>query len=1110
MRKLLITMMACASPVVAVDRNNNSACDVWEQIYNASEIVSSEELRNSDADSDGFTNIEEALSGTDPFDASSRFRVHLGQTEQGKMKLEIDAERGKAYQVMSSSDLDEWTAEGEPMEALNDAVEFIENLETDKKFYKVLPTDIDSDNDSISDWAEEKMPGFNPKRGNSFNLTDENGNELENIDLSVLLQQLETISQQKVHFAVTSGDTDAYEKESKSVFLTVQRDPSYSSYQGTYFLNLKANPDLTKGSAVWDDFELYAEGQKLNKSFTIPAGVSEYQIEVRPLNDSAAEVPELLSLSINGTNSQSTTTIKDAESTDENKRLFIAYLEPHGDIQTAASGISILHLSGDNSFASIDLDYSNLTSAQGDAYINSAKPLQLRILENLGSGILTDKRWDILASEAANINRPTDQSVLDTLLNGNLIISKSSTGYTSAEITGYYREFTGSSEEPTAPSTPPIAQLEGHDLDREIARFLTQATYGPTPESIADMRARIDSHGGNRMDAFEEWIEEQFSMGTVDLLPISYALFSQYTYLRTLDGGSSGRGSFLKYHTNDWGLWTMASQAKDQLRQRAAFALHQIFVTSGFNVKYLGHASYFDMIKNSSFGSYRDLLEGVSTHPIMANWLSFIRNQKATYDTEGNLIVFPDENFAREIMQLFSIGLLKLHPDGTLVLDSNGDPTPTYDQDDIREVARVFTGWALGVGYAKIENTNFSFQGTNAFLVEPNAQRLKNFENHHDFGSKSMPNLGLSIPKNLPAEEELDIFLDHLATHDSTAPFICAQLIQRMVTSNPSRDYVYRVTNAWNASGGNLGVVFKAILLDPEARDLDLANHATFGKKKEPIIHSIATIRAHNSTTGVPFAHLDPEDTSVTNLLDYTNSTERLMQMADNIRNMGEDAYQLKMPRHTLTSQQYLLAPSVFNYYLPDYTISGEVMNAGLKVPEFQILDSQSIVQESNFMHNLLISDNGVVTKPVPYESTTDYNPYNISSSRLMPDSSISSARLQAYISVMDENGDGIINASDVNTYKNSAKIAEACASLVDHLDLMLCAGRMKALQADGFVVGITRDGYTRDVLLNTLIEGFSEYDSSSDTNLHNDVILERANLASYLISISSEATIQQ
>ena len=451
---------------------------------------------------------------------------------------------------------------------------------------------------------------------------------------------------------------------------------------------------------------------------------------------------------------------------------------------------------------------------------------------------------------------------------------------------------------------------------KAAARFLVQAAFGPDSDSATDPDMIPENVEEVMAMGFEAWIDDQFTRSVGLLQP--FVEWSQDT-------------------NNVQDFWTDAKEAAwwnramglpelypggpavtpDPLRQRMAFALSQIMVISdrleALGVDPVGMANYYDMLVTNAFGNYRQLLFDVSTHPCMGMYLSHLFNRKA--DPVNN--IFPDENYAREVQQLFSIGLWELNQDGTRRLDTNGLPIPTYDNGDITEVARVFTGLAWG-------GTNT----TSFWDWEPNTTApMKLWDEYHDCNAKTLLN-GQTLPARTPSNPDtgaaalldLNAAMDNLFYHTNVAPFISYRLIQRFVTSNPSTGYLARVAAKFNDNGsgvrGDFKAVIKAILLDSEARDPAKMSDPKFGKQREPYLRVVNFGRAFNARATVDFYPLD------TFYMDHY--------------------------------EEPLNSPSVFNFYLPTYTPPGPVLDAGLVGPEFQILNASSAISTANYYDNAI------------------------------------------------------------------------------------------------------------------------------------------------------------
>ncbi|MEZ5728948.1 MAG: DUF1800 domain-containing protein [Burkholderiaceae bacterium] len=353
------------------------------------------------------------------------------------------------------------------------------------------------------------------------------------------------------------------------------------------------------------------------------------------------------------------------------------------------------------------------------------------------------------------------------------------------------------------------------------SRFLAQASFGGTESEIGVMSAM----------GYERWLQMQF--GT----PASSHL--AYFDAQLAKPDSDGRPRI------DWvynSFWEKALSAPDQLRQRVAYALSQIFVISAADSTVddypRGIAAYMDMLGRHAFGNFRDLLEDVARHPMMGLYLSHLRNQKEDPET-GRV---PDENFAREIMQLFSIGLYELDPDGSVRRDGNGKPLETYTNDDITGLAKVFTGFS----WAGPDQSDARFRGS---TKSPNrdVEPMQGYPKYHSGSEKRF--LGVTIPAQSSADpdESLRIAIDTLFAHPNVGPFIGRQLIQRLVASNPSPAYVGRVSAAFNDNGlgvrGDMRAVIRAVLFDQEARD-DNSASASAGKLREPVLRVAQWLRA--------------------------------------------------------------------------------------------------------------------------------------------------------------------------------------------------------------------------------------------------------------------------
>ena len=452
-------------------------------------------------------------------------------------------------------------------------------------------------------------------------------------------------------------------------------------------------------------------------------------------------------------------------------------------------------------------------------------------------------------------------------------------------------------------ATAAVGDALGHPTRAQASRFLTQASFGPTLEDID----RVVALG------YSGWIEDQ-----IHNQPAYF--FSPYIQQITDDlygprlGGNYNPSGFRDYITGN-NITTPFARAAlkqpDQLRQRMAFALSQILVVSrreaALTENAIGLASYYDLLVKNAFGSYRELLQQVTLHPVMGRYLSHVGNQRP----HPEINQYPDENYARELMQLFSIGLWQLNPDGSRKLDAQFQPIPTYSNREITALARAFTGlwfggrpWGLG-GWQNED-----------FLIPMEMDYTK-----HDFGQKELLN-GLVIPARAPstvnALRDIRQAVDHVFNHPNTPIFISRQLIQFFVTSNPSAAYTKRVQDIFVNNGqgvrGDLGAVLQAILLDEEARDARyFLGRDDYGKLKEPVLRTLALARA---------------------LAIGTNDPDLVW--------WSYGSY------YASSFQEPLLSPSVFNFYRPFYRPPGKLTERDRSAPTFQITDSFTSIAFAN------------------------------------------------------------------------------------------------------------------------------------------------------------------
>lgn len=448
--------------------------------------------------------------------------------------------------------------------------------------------------------------------------------------------------------------------------------------------------------------------------------------------------------------------------------------------------------------------------------------------------------------------------------------------------------------------------------DADAFRFLTQTSFGPTADDVARVKAI----------GYDNWIDEQFGMQL------------QRTHLQTVTATAIARGATSPNPLDvNYSWWTHALKDPAQLRQRVAFALSEIFVISTSSVdRGQMAASYLDMLTDKADGNYRDLLEAVALHPAMGQYLSHLANRKED-PTTGRV---PDENFAREVMQLFSIGLHELDDSGNPRL-VNGTPVETYTADDIKGLAKVFTGFSWYLPASKASQPWWYCFWHSSHCADPSQEitSMTGYAQEHSTSIKQF--LGITVPAQSTPDPRasLKAALDRLASHTNTAPFISRQLIQRLVTSNPSNGYVSEITRVFRNTNGNLRAVVKAILLHDEARRPAPDILPGYGKLREPVLllsHLLRALphRSNTYTTG------------------QTNGTVAFYRIADT------------SDPSTGIGQNPMRAPSVFNFFRPGYRPpQTQIGNAGLVSPEMQITTETTVLQYANAMAQLLDDGGG-------------------------------------------------------------------------------------------------------------------------------------------------------
>lgn len=431
---------------------------------------------------------------------------------------------------------------------------------------------------------------------------------------------------------------------------------------------------------------------------------------------------------------------------------------------------------------------------------------------------------------------------------------------------------------------------------QDAIRLLDQAAFGPTDAAIADVVA-LGAAG---------WLDAQFATPATGYAPLPYISWDGHIGCPVGSPGTCVRDNyspFLLQHQ----FFKNAISGPDQLRQRVALAYSQIFVISGVEIKETyAMRDYQQMLLDNAFVNYRTLLEKVTLSPAMGDYLDMVDNDKPnpTKQTQAN------ENFAREVMQLFSIGTVRLNTNGTEMKDANGAFIPAYDQTAVTGLARAFTGWT----YAPLSGATPTWPNMKNYLGQMVA-----VESHHDTDPKVVTG-NVSLPGGQSAAQDLKGALDAIFNHPNVGPFIGKQMIQFLVTSNPTPTYVARIAAVFNDNGrgvrGDMQAVIRAILLDPEARG-SVRTESYYGKLKEPVVYLASFGRAFGVTTDGVFLN-----------------TQAI--------GMGQSIFN---------------APSVFSFYSPRFGLPG---NPSMIAPQFGIETTATAIDRLNQMATLIYSSKGV------------------------------------------------------------------------------------------------------------------------------------------------------
>lgn len=466
--------------------------------------------------------------------------------------------------------------------------------------------------------------------------------------------------------------------------------------------------------------------------------------------------------------------------------------------------------------------------------------------------------------------------------------------------------------------TPPTAQVAKPSTDAEAARFILKSSLSVTEAEITNIKSI----------GYEPWLNAQMDapINQTGVAWLSSRGYDQVTADNFFDNEYPG----------DYMIWNQLMSEANAVRKRVALALSEFFVVSltglDFSWRAQAIAYYWDQLNSNAFGNFRKLLEDVTLNPAMGYYLSTRGNRKEDPRT-GRV---PDENYAREVMQLFTIGLYQLNNDGTRKLDTNNQPIETYTNSDVTNLARVFTGYNWDfTGNVKTPATNDPTRLINStgyvtkpMTIDPTKWEFPSTTSQHS--SLEVNFLGTNIPANTDGTVALKTALDALFNHANVGPFFAKQMIQRLVTSNPSTAYVDRVARVFNNNGsgtrGDLRAVFKAILLDDEAMNSAGLTAATFGKVREPMLRFVQWGRTFGATS--------------------TSGNWRIGNLSDLVSGLGQSA---------------LRSPSVFNFFRPGYVPANTaIATNSLVAPEFQLINESSTPGYVNFMTSAIGSTNGV------------------------------------------------------------------------------------------------------------------------------------------------------
>ena len=571
--------------------------------------------------------------------------------------------------------------------------------------------------------------------------------------------------------------------------------------------------------------------------------------------------------------------------------LFLATLTPQAGATSAGSGAASLTLTQDQSTAVLRYTHAGLSGPLTSQHVHGPDSAVLFDLDTAAPQPDGSRVWRLQRAGTYDV-----AAIRVALRGGQCYLNLHTAAYPAGEIKGFFHLANGSRT--FTPPPPPPALPVGPPTEPDAARFLLQATYGPRPLEVEALQQR----------GFASWLDEQMALPRASHLATYDQLVAQLAPDARPTPGLVRES-----------LLAQAVTGSDQLRQRVTLALSELFVISDRDADVRnfpeGMAGYLDLLASHAFGNFRELLEAVTLAPSMGVYLDMAGSSRSIPELGRN----PNENYAREILQLFTIGLYELHPDGTLRLDADNQPIPTYDQVVVMAMARAFTGWTFGGQDQRLAERFFRPKRNYRVPMEPWAL-------YHATDEKRLLD-GVTLPAGQTARADLEQALDVVFAHPNVGPFFCRFLIQRLVTSNPSPAYVYRCAQTFSDDGagvrGNLATVVRAVLFDYEARATAVAARPDEGHLREPFVRLLGLVRA----------------------VDARPRSGRWRALA-------------RLDRASFAiGQTPLDAPTVFNFFEPGFALPGEIAQAGLVSPELQIATETTVVGAGNLQRALLFSN---------------------------------------------------------------------------------------------------------------------------------------------------------